>query len=117
MSSLTDEFVIRGVTLAGKPFRPSDWAERLCGVMSAFGSDGRMQYSPYVYPVTSEGTKCVVVDVRLKDIEPMAASANPKRFTDQAKTEKWFGRNCNNVLGRECMPTEKGDFITFMLAQ
>ena len=72
MSSLTDEFVIRGVTLAGKPFRPSDWAERLCGVMSAFGSDGRMQYSPYVYPVTSEGTKCVVVDVRLKDIEPMA---------------------------------------------
>jgi len=52
-----------------------------------------------------------------KDIEPMAASANPKRFTDQAKTEKWFGRNCNNVLGRECTPTEKGDFITFMLAQ
>jgi len=72
MSSPTDEFVIRGVTLAGKPFRPSDWAERLCGVMSAFGSDGRMQYSPYVYPVTSEGMKCVVVDVRLKEIEPMA---------------------------------------------
>jgi len=72
MSSRTDEFVIRGVTLAGKPFRPSDWAERLCGVMSAFGSDGRMLYSPYVYPITSGGTKCVVVDVRLKEIEPMA---------------------------------------------
>lgn len=72
MSSRTDEFVIRGVTLAGRPFRPSDWAERLCGVMSAFGSGGRMQYSPYVYPVTSEGMKCVVVDVRLKEIEPMA---------------------------------------------
>ena len=52
-----------------------------------------------------------------KDIEPMAASANPKRYSDQAKTEKWFGRNCNNVLGRECTATEKGDFITFMLAQ
>jgi hypothetical protein len=52
-----------------------------------------------------------------KDIEPMAASANPKRYSDQAKTEKWFGRNCNNVLGRECMATEKGDFITFMLSQ
>jgi cytochrome c peroxidase len=52
-----------------------------------------------------------------KDIEPMAASANPKRYTDQAKTEKWFGRNCNNVLGRECTATEKGDFITFMLTQ
>jgi Protein of unknown function (DUF3579) len=72
MSSRTDEFVIRGVTLAGKPFRPSDWAERLCGVMSAFGSDGRMQYSPYVYPVSSSGVKCVVVDARLKEVEPMA---------------------------------------------
>ena len=66
------EFVILGVTLDGKPFRPSDWAERLCGVMSAFGSGGRMQYSPYVFPITSAGVKCVVVDVRLKDIEPMA---------------------------------------------
>ena len=72
MSPRTDEFLIRGVTLEGKPFRPSDWAERLCGVMSAFGSDGRMQYSPYVYPVRSEGVKCVVVDARLKEIEPMA---------------------------------------------
>jgi mono/diheme cytochrome c family protein len=52
-----------------------------------------------------------------KDIDPMAASANPKRYTDQAKAEKWFGRNCNNVLGRECTATEKGDFITYMLSQ
>jgi Protein of unknown function (DUF3579) len=72
MSSRTDEFVIKGVTLAGKPFRPSDWAERLCGIMSAFGSDGRMQYSPYVFPVSSFGVKCVVVDPRLKEIQPMA---------------------------------------------
>ena len=72
MSSRSDEFVITGVTLGGMPFRPSDWAERLCGVMSAFGSDGRMQYSPYVFPITSAGVKCVVVDARLKDIEPMA---------------------------------------------
>ena len=74
MSSRTEEFVIRGVTLGGGPFRPSDWAERLCGVMSAFGSDGRMQYSPYVYPVSSNGVKCVVVDVRLREIQPMAYS-------------------------------------------
>lgn len=72
MSPHTEEFVIRGVTLDGKPFRPSDWAERLCGVMSAFGSDGRMQYSPYVQPITSDGVKCVVVDIRLRDLEPMA---------------------------------------------
>src|SRR5256885_3845148 len=66
------EFVIQGVTLDGNAFRPSDWAERLCGVMSAFGGDHRMQYSPYVHPVTASGVRCVVVDVRLEEIEPMA---------------------------------------------
>jgi hypothetical protein len=66
------EFVIQGVTLDGKPFRPSDWAERLCGVMSAFGGDHRMAYSPFVHPVTANGVRCVVVDVRLETIEPMA---------------------------------------------
>ena len=66
------EFVIQGVTVDGKPFRPSDWAERLCGVMSAFGGDHRMQYSPYVHPVTAAGVRCVVVDIRLEEIEPMA---------------------------------------------
>jgi mono/diheme cytochrome c family protein len=52
-----------------------------------------------------------------KDIEPMAASANPKRFQDLEKAEKWFQRNCNSVLGRPCTAQEKGDFITFMLTQ
>ncbi len=66
------EFVIEGVTVDGKPFRPSDWAERLCGVMSAFGKDNRMQYSPYVHPVTVGGARCVVVDKRLEAIEPKA---------------------------------------------
>ncbi len=72
MSVHTDEFVIKGVTPSGKRFRPSDWAERLCGVLSAFGSDGRMRYSPYVHPINAGGMKCVVVDARLKEIEPMA---------------------------------------------
>jgi len=67
-----DEFVIQGTTLEGKPFRPSDWADRLCGIMSQFGGDHRMQYSPYVHPITSRGVKCVVVDIRLAEVEPMA---------------------------------------------
>ena len=66
------EFVIKGLTVAGRSFRPSDWAERLCGVMSAFGSDGRMRYSPYVHPVSSAGVKCVVIDIRIRELEPMA---------------------------------------------
>jgi hypothetical protein len=75
-------------------------------------------------PDTPSCTTCHTTDPRKtgqtragKDIEPMAASVSPKRYTDQEKTEKWFGRNCNNVLGRDCTPAEKGDFITFMLGQ
>lgn len=49
-----------------------------------------------------------------KDIKPMAVSANPERFADLVNVEKWFRRNCDSVLGRECTATEKGDFITFM---
>jgi hypothetical protein len=43
-----------------------------------------------------------------KDIEPLAPSANPKRFTDAAQVEKWFKRNCNDVLGRACTSAGKG---------
>ena len=70
--SAAAEFVIQGITHDGKAFRPSDWAERLCGVMAAFGGDHRMQYSPFVHPITVDGVRCVVVDRRLEQIEPMA---------------------------------------------
>jgi len=72
VSDKPTEIVIRGVTHAGKTFRPSDWAERLCGVMSAFGAERRMEYSPYVHPVNSGGAKCVVVSIELEELEPMA---------------------------------------------
>ena len=52
-----------------------------------------------------------------KTIEAMALSASPSRYTDSAKVEKWFKRNCNDVLGRECTPLEKGDWLTFMISQ
>jgi hypothetical protein len=52
-----------------------------------------------------------------KAIEPMALSASPARYTDPAKVEKWFKRNCNEVLGRECTPLEKGDWLSFMISQ
>jgi hypothetical protein len=70
-------FVILGVTREGKAFRPSDWAERLCGVMSGFrpsggGPQGHLTYSPYVMPGLREGVRCVTVDARIHEIEPMA---------------------------------------------
>ncbi|MBI5469322.1 MAG: DUF1924 domain-containing protein [Deltaproteobacteria bacterium] len=51
-----------------------------------------------------------------KVIEPMAPSVNKERFTDPKKVEKWFKRNCEYVLERECTPREKGDFITYMFS-
>ena len=52
-----------------------------------------------------------------KTIDPMAVSVTPSRFTDPAKVEKWFRRNCDSVLRRDCTPLEKGDFIAFMSAR
>lgn len=72
MPVATNEFVIVGLTRDGARFRPSDWAERLCGVMAQFGADNRMRYSPYVYPILVDGVKGVVVDARLREIEPLA---------------------------------------------
>jgi len=48
-----------------------------------------------------------------KEIEPMALSVNPKRFTDTEFIDKWFGRNCDSVLGRECSATEKANVLAY----
>lgn len=50
-----------------------------------------------------------------KAILPLAPSANAERFGDPAKAEKWFKRNCNDVLGRVCTAQEKGDVLTYLL--
>ncbi|MDI6750544.1 MAG: DUF1924 domain-containing protein [Rhodocyclaceae bacterium] len=50
-----------------------------------------------------------------KAIKPLAPAANPERFTELAKAEKWFGRNCKEVVGRECTAAEKADFVAFMM--
>lgn len=51
-----------------------------------------------------------------KAIDPLAPSANPERFTSTRKVDKWFKRNCNDVLSRECTALEKGDILTFLMA-
>mgnify|MGYP001587256873 CR=1 FL=1 len=50
-----------------------------------------------------------------KVIQPLAPAANAERFADMAKVEKWFKRNCNDVLGRACTAQEKGDVLTYLL--
>jgi hypothetical protein len=72
------ELIIQGITKDGRTFRPSDWAERLAGVMSPFRPGGaggpgtHIGYSPYCKPQLVDGVKCVIVDPRIRAIEPMA---------------------------------------------
>ena len=66
------KIIIQGVTQAGRAFRPSDWAERLSGIMCAFGGDQQLRYSPYVQPVMMDGVRCVVVEPSLAQVEPRA---------------------------------------------
>jgi hypothetical protein len=70
--SSNNTFIIVGLTSEGKKFRPSDWAERLCGVLSAFGAEKKMKYSPYVGPGDYNGDKAVFVEGQLHEVEPMA---------------------------------------------
>jgi hypothetical protein len=73
------EIFIQGITRDGRTFRPSDWAERLAGVMSCFrpggvqsGRSAHIGYSPYCVPTVVGGVKCVVVNEAIRQIEPMA---------------------------------------------
>lgn len=73
----TQEVVILGITSDGKTFRPSDWAERLAGVMSQFRPGGaqpgsHMGYSPWCLPGQRGNIKCVVVHRDLRDADVLA---------------------------------------------
>ncbi|CAM3747194.1 PhnO-related protein OS=Castellaniella defragrans (strain DSM / CCUG 39792 / 65Phen) OX=1437824 GN=BN940_11541 PE=4 SV=1 [Castellaniella denitrificans] len=76
MSHPVQYLIIHGKTLEGQRFRPSDWAERLAGVLSQFRPAGSianpLSYSPYAMPRTLNGLPCVMVDHRLRQLEPLA---------------------------------------------
>lgn len=50
-----------------------------------------------------------------KAIAPLAPAFNAERFSDAAKSEKWFRRNCGDVVGRECSASEKADLLAWLL--
>ena len=78
-SPTASQVFIKGVTRSGRTFRPSDWAERLAGVMSQFRPGGgtarigsHIAYSPWCVPTVLDGVKVVIVHTDLKAAEPMA---------------------------------------------
>ncbi len=77
LTSSSKELYILGLTRSGKTFRPSDWAERLAGVMSQFRPGGpqpgsHLGYSPWCVPTSIGNVKCVIVHRDLRDYEVMA---------------------------------------------
>jgi Protein of unknown function (DUF3579) len=65
-----NEIIIQGLTLAGKPFRPSDWVDRMCSTYATFGEDKKLRYSPYLKPKVIDNVRCLAVDLKLKDVNP-----------------------------------------------
>ena len=71
-------YLIVGTTGQGRAFRPSDWAERLAGVVELFvcerGSQtgaGRRQFAS---PIVHRGIKSLLIDAALLDACPDAFS-------------------------------------------
>jgi len=62
--------IIQGITEDGRKFRPSDWAERMSGMLSTFGDDHRIHYSPKLRPISVEGVKCIAIDTSLAESQP-----------------------------------------------
>ena len=65
-----DDIIIHGTTSNGKVFRPSDWAERLCGILSSFNKDHRLSYHEWVHPVLIDKVRCVAISAQLENIDP-----------------------------------------------
>ena len=65
-----NEIIIHGTTSKGKTFRPSDWSERLCGILSSFDKGNRLSYHEWVRPILVDNVRCVGVDKKLEEINP-----------------------------------------------
>lgn len=68
-----DEVIIEGQTADGKKFRPSDWVDRLCGMLAQFERH-KVSYSPYLRPMMFKEMQCVAIKRELEDKSPSAFS-------------------------------------------
>jgi hypothetical protein len=86
----TKEIIIRGVTRDGRKFRPSDWSERLYYAVAGYGPNRQVTFNPLVKIKVKGEMRCVVVDLRLQEDDPMIfdfligfARDNELEMTDQ----------------------------------
>ncbi len=64
-----DELIIEGLTTNGVKFRPSDWVDRLCGMLACFDRH-KVAYSPYLRPLVYQDMNCVAVKKTLQEVSP-----------------------------------------------
>ena len=67
----TGKVIIQGITQEGGKFRPSDWAERLCGAVASYGPGRRIIFHPNVQLASMNDVKCVVIDASLEEEDEM----------------------------------------------
>lgn len=117
---------------------PVALAEAPADFLAAYAQEAKQENSAYKAPSAQQGqrffaalhgrewscTSCHTSNptgagkhaVTAKAIEPLAPAANAERFTRAAKVDKWFKRNCNDVLGRACSAQEKGDVLAYLMS-
>lgn len=91
MENNSQEIIIQSLTRDGKPFRPSDWVDRICSGHATFGEDRKLRYSPYLKPEMINGIRCLAVDMQLK-------VANPEGFEELMQFAE---ENQLNILNSE----------------
>lgn len=101
-----DEQLSRWSAAAGAP---ADAARGKRFFDARHGSDWSCS-SCHGMPPTSQGKHASTG----KSIAPLAPGFNSKAFTDVAKVDKWFRRNCKDVLSRECSAAEKADVLAYL---
>ncbi|PKO46498.1 MAG: hypothetical protein CVU29_05435 [Betaproteobacteria bacterium HGW-Betaproteobacteria-22] len=52
-----------------------------------------------------------------KAIKPLSPVVNSKRFSSVKDVEKKFTKHCNEVVGSDCTPQEKGNYIAYLLTE
>ncbi len=120
--------LLMGLTLTAQADTPAQILERLQAEAGAPASAERgrqLYHGKFTGGRSDSCASCHTDDPRAsgrharthKLIEPLSPSVNRERFSDPEKVEKWFRRNCNDVLGRACGAQEKADFTAYVLAR
>ncbi len=131
--------MIRTALLTSLPFMPVAWAETPQQILGGLVQEARIAQAGFTASAArgetfyrarqtgGDAESCATCPTEApkavgrhnkthKEVEPLAPVANKARFTDPAKVEKWFKRNCKETLGRLCTPQEKADFAAYVLS-